>query len=113
MKTCTAGALGANRNTHRKVWKPDLRTRHGRTRAGGVKLEQPMFIGEDGGGVGRYAHTHSRQRCSPLGKVIHCGALGTGNVVKLVTNQIWFINAAAIGEALTLNVKGGVEPLTV
>src|SRR5260370_35452001 len=24
MKTCIAGALGANRNTHRKVWKPDL-----------------------------------------------------------------------------------------
>src|SRR5712672_3944155 len=50
---------------------------------------------------------------APLGKVIHCGALGTGNVVKLVTNQIWFINAAAIGEALTLGVKGGVDPLTV
>lgn len=33
--------------------------------------------------------------------------------MKLVTNQIWFINAAAIGEALTLGVKGGVEPLTV
>jgi 3-hydroxyisobutyrate dehydrogenase-like beta-hydroxyacid dehydrogenase len=44
-----------------------------------------------------------------LGRIIHCGALGNGNVVKLVTNQIWFINAAAIGEALVLGKKAGVE----
>jgi 3-hydroxyisobutyrate dehydrogenase len=47
-----------------------------------------------------------------LGRIIVCGPLGTGNVVKLVTNQIWFINAAAIGEALVLGKKAGVE-LTV
>jgi 3-hydroxyisobutyrate dehydrogenase len=50
---------------------------------------------------------------APLGTVIHCGPIGTGTVVKLLTNQIWFINAAAIGEALTLGVKGGVSPLTI
>ena len=50
---------------------------------------------------------------APLGTVIHCGPIGTGTVVKLLTNQIWFINAAAIGEALTLGIKGGVSPLTV
>lgn len=50
---------------------------------------------------------------APLGRVIHCGAVGTGNLLKLVTNQIWFINAAAIGEALALGVKGGVDPLKV
>ena len=44
-----------------------------------------------------------------LGKTIHCGPLGTGNVVKLITNQIWFINAAAIGEGLVLGKKSGVE----
>jgi 3-hydroxyisobutyrate dehydrogenase len=47
-----------------------------------------------------------------LGRVIACGPLGSGTVVKLVTNQIWFINAAAIGEALVLGKKAGVE-LTV
>jgi 3-hydroxyisobutyrate dehydrogenase-like beta-hydroxyacid dehydrogenase len=47
-----------------------------------------------------------------LGRIIVCGPLGNGNVVKLVTNQIWFINAAAIGEALVLGKKAGVE-LTV
>ena len=44
-----------------------------------------------------------------LGQIIPCGRLGNGNVVKLVTNQIWFINAAAIGEALVLGKKAGVE----
>jgi 3-hydroxyisobutyrate dehydrogenase-like beta-hydroxyacid dehydrogenase len=44
-----------------------------------------------------------------LGRVIACGPLGSGTVVKLVTNQIWFINAAAIGEALVLGKKAGVE----
>jgi len=44
--------------------------------------------------------------CSPhlerLGRVIACGPLGSGTVVKLVTSQIWFIHAAAIGDALVL-----------
>jgi 3-hydroxyisobutyrate dehydrogenase len=44
-----------------------------------------------------------------MGEIISCGALGTGTVVKLVTNQIWFISAAAIGEALVLGMKAGVE----
>jgi len=44
-----------------------------------------------------------------LGRIIKCGALGNGNVVKLITSQIWFINAAAIGEALVLGKKAGVE----
>lgn len=34
-----------------------------------------------------------------LGTVISCGPLGTGNVVKLVTNQLWFIGAAASARA--------------
>ncbi|MEO5321909.1 NAD(P)-dependent oxidoreductase [Mesorhizobium sp. CC13] len=46
---------------------------------------------------------------APLGKVIHCGALGTGNVVKLVTNQLWFIAAAAIGEGFATGIANGVE----
>ena len=44
-----------------------------------------------------------------LGMVIHCGALGTGNVVKLVTNQLWFITAAAIGEGFATGIANGVE----
>ena len=48
-----------------------------------------------------------------MGSYIHCGPLGTGNIVKLITNQLWFIHACAIGEGLVLGVKAGVEPLTL
>jgi 3-hydroxyisobutyrate dehydrogenase len=75
---------------------------------GARKGRLTLFVGGDAAVLERAGALFA-----PLGKVIHCGALGTGNVVKLVTNQIWFINAAAIGEALTLGVKGGVDPLTV
>ncbi len=46
---------------------------------------------------------------SLLGRVIRCGPLGTGNVTKLVTNQLWFIHAAAIGEGFALGMANGVE----
>lgn len=44
-----------------------------------------------------------------LGLTIRCGPLGTGNVVKLVTNQLWFIHAAAIGEGFALGMANGVD----
>ena len=44
-----------------------------------------------------------------LGRVIRCGPLGTGNVVKLVTNQLWFIHAASIGEGFALGMANGVD----
>ena len=44
-----------------------------------------------------------------LGRAIRCGALGTGNVTKLVTNQLWFIAAASIGEGFALGMANGVE----
>lgn len=45
---------------------------------------------------------------SHLGRVIRCGALGTGTVTKLVTNQLWFIHAAALGEGFALGMRYGV-----
>ncbi len=44
-----------------------------------------------------------------LGRPIRCGTLGSGNVTKLVTNQLWFIHAAAIGEGFALGIANGVE----
>lgn len=44
-----------------------------------------------------------------LGLVIACGPLGTGNVVKLVTNQLWFVAAAALGEGFATGMANGVE----
>ncbi len=46
---------------------------------------------------------------SNLGLVIPCGPLGTGNVVKLVTNQLWFVAAAAIGEGFAVGMANGVD----
>ena len=63
-----------------------------------------LFVGGDNDTVERV-----RPLLSHLGLVIHCGALGTGNVVKLVTNQLWFIAAAAIGEGFAIGVGNGVE----
>ncbi|MCY3851619.1 MAG: NAD(P)-dependent oxidoreductase [Acidimicrobiaceae bacterium] len=48
-----------------------------------------------------------------LGLVIACGALGSGNVVKLVTNQLWFVSAAALGEAFAMGMANGVELATL
>ena len=44
-----------------------------------------------------------------LGTVIECGPLGSGNVVKLVTNQLWFVHAAALGEGFALGMANGVD----
>ena len=48
-----------------------------------------------------------------LGLVIPCGPLGSGNVVKLVTNQLWFISAAALGEGFAMGLANGVELATL
>jgi 3-hydroxyisobutyrate dehydrogenase-like beta-hydroxyacid dehydrogenase len=56
---------------------------------------------------------HVRPLLEAMGRIIVCGDIGTGNVVKLVTNQIWFINAAAIGEGLVLGKKAGVDLLVL
>ena len=48
-----------------------------------------------------------------LGTVIECGLLGAGNVVKLVTNQLWFAAAAALGEGFAVGVANGVDLRTL
>ncbi len=63
-----------------------------------------LFAGGDQASFGRAAPVLGH-----LGMVIHCGALGTGNVVKLVTNQLWFIAVAALGEGFATGIANGVE----
>ncbi len=48
-----------------------------------------------------------------LGTVVKCGPLGAGNVVKLVTNQLWFAAAAALGEGFAVGMANGVELRTL
>lgn len=45
--------------------------------------------------------------------IVHCGALGAGNVTKLANQIIVGLNLAAVAEALTLAVKAGVDPAIV
>jgi 3-hydroxyisobutyrate dehydrogenase len=42
--------------------------------------------------------------------VFHCGAIGAGNVVKLVNNMLAFINMMGAAEAIVLGTKAGVDP---
>lgn len=46
-----------------------------------------------------------------MGRVLHMGGSGSGSITKLVTNQLWFIHAAAIGESLVLGKAAGLEPI--
>ena len=63
-----------------------------------------LFIGGEPGPVERATAVLDH-----LGTVIACGPLGTGNVVKLVTNQLWFVAAAALGEGFAVGMSHGVE----
>ena len=37
------------------------------------------------------------------------GANGSGSITKLASNQLWAIHATAMGEALVMAVKSGVD----
>ncbi len=63
-----------------------------------------VFLGGDSADVAR-----ARPVLEDFGQVIECGLLGNGNVVKLVTNQMWFIQAAALGEGFAVGVQHGVD----
>jgi len=45
--------------------------------------------------------------------VIHCGALGAGQLMKAVNNVIYDINIAALCELLPLATRAGLDPRTV
>ncbi|MFM7523700.1 MAG: NAD(P)-dependent oxidoreductase, partial [Betaproteobacteria bacterium] len=67
-----------------------------------------IFVGAEADAFARWRHV-----LDVLGnRVLHVGPHGNGATVKLLTNLMWFVNAAAIGEALMLGSKAGV-PLDV
>lgn len=63
-----------------------------------------LFMGGDRDAVDRV-----QPLLETLGLTVRCGPLGTGNVVKLVTNQLWFVHAAALGEGFALGMANGVD----
>lgn len=75
---------------------------------GARRGELTLFAGGDSEPVAA-----ARGILSHLGTVLECGPLGAGNVVKLVTNQLWFAAAAALGEGLAVGVANGVELRTL
>jgi 3-hydroxyisobutyrate dehydrogenase len=46
-------------------------------------------------------------------KIFYVGKAGNGATIKLLTNLLWFVSAATIGEALMLGAKAGVPLPTV
>ncbi len=46
-------------------------------------------------------------------KIFHVGPVGNGATIKLLTNLLWFVSAAAIGEGLMLGAKAGIDLPTV
>jgi 3-hydroxyisobutyrate dehydrogenase len=50
---------------------------------------------------------------SLAGLVLHVGPAGSGYAVKLLVNMLWFGQAVASAEALSLAVRAGLDPETV
>ena len=43
------------------------------------------------------------------GKVLHIGPLGSASVIKVITNMLAFVHLVAVGEALMLARRGGLD----
>ncbi len=82
-------------------------------------LEAPVTNAIDGAAAGRLSifvganddvFARWREVLDVLGnRVLHVGPHGNGATIKLMTNLMWFVNAAAIGEALMVGAKAGVR----
>jgi 3-hydroxyisobutyrate dehydrogenase len=115
LQSLKQGAIWVDLTTNRKELVIELASKA----PTGVKvLDSPVTGAVDGARNGRLTlfvggDKSSFDEIAPLlanlGKAIHCGSLGSGNVVKLVTNQLWFIAAAAIGEGFATGIANGVE----
>jgi 3-hydroxyisobutyrate dehydrogenase len=43
-------------------------------------------------------------------RILHVGPVGSGTVVKLLTNMLWFTHIVALCDALALGVRAGIDP---
>lgn len=70
-----------------------------------IRGDMILFVG---------GHDEAVERVRPvldaIGVVRRVGGYGNGYVAKLVNNQLWFIHAAAIGEAMVAAKVAGLEP---
>ena len=70
-----------------------------------IRGDMIMFVG----GTDK-AIENVKEVLEAIGEIRRVGDYGNGYVAKLVNNQLWKINAAAIGEAMVLAKKAGLEP---
>jgi 3-hydroxyisobutyrate dehydrogenase-like beta-hydroxyacid dehydrogenase len=82
-------------------------------------LAAPVSQGVDNAKIGKLSifvggSQADYDHCLPLlnciaSTVIHTGDHASAMAAKLLTNMLWFINAVALGEALVLGAKSGIE----
>jgi 3-hydroxyisobutyrate dehydrogenase-like beta-hydroxyacid dehydrogenase len=82
-------------------------------------LASPVSQGVDNARVGKLSvfvggDRADYQACLPIYDAIGSMSIRTGDqasalAAKLLTNLLWFVNAAAIGEALVIGAKSGIE----
>ena len=70
-----------------------------------IRGDMIMFVGGTDAAV-----ENVKEVLEAIGEIRRVGDYGNGYVAKLVNNQLWKINAAAIGEAMVLAKKAGLNP---
>lgn len=88
------------------------------TAKGAIAIDAPVTGAVDGArnanmtqfaGGDELAVEKARPVMELMGPVHYMGANGCGAITKLASNQLWAIHATAMGEALVMGVKSGVE----
>jgi 3-hydroxyisobutyrate dehydrogenase-like beta-hydroxyacid dehydrogenase len=77
-----------------------------RTRFAAERGELSVMVGAE---AQTFARIEPYLRCFAT-DVLHCGAVGAGQVVKLMNNMVLFETGAAIAEALAIGRQSGVAP---
>ena len=90
---------------------------------GATYLESPITNAADGARDGKLSIFVAGDevvyaKCLPIyqtlgEKIFHVAPAGNAATIKLLTNLLWFVSAATIGEALMLGAKAGVPLPTV
>ena len=70
-----------------------------------IRGDMIMFVGGS-----EKAISNTKEVLEVIGEIRRVGDYGNGYVAKLVNNQLWKIHASAIGEAMVLAKKAGLEP---
>ena len=70
-----------------------------------IRGDMIMFVGGS-----EKAISNAKAVLEVIGEIRCVGDYGNGYVAKLVNNQLWKIHATAIGEAMVLAKKAGLEP---